>query len=186
MMAMRPDAKALLLHAPIEGYLRSIAKKEMWGRIWVRDVLIGTAKDGYLVGSFSTEELLKLTDLQVAALGWLSQHKLYAQIAEKFGPDRVRIIDSDTFLANQKPVLRRLAQFFDIDLTAGQIDAIITGPAFTTHSKDAVAFDADLRRDEQATLASLHGAEIDMVAKWAIAVAENQEIDLEPATALLR
>ena len=189
-LKLRPESKTLLLYAPLESYLQSIAKKEMWGRIWVRDVLIGTLKDGYAVGGFSTEELLQLTDLQVAAVGWLSQHAAFAKIIETIGPDRVRTLDSDSFLANQETTLHALNQFFDLDMTSQKIAEVRNGPAFTSHSKmdqakrDTV-FDADTRKAEQNEMAALHGSEINMVAKWAKAVAESQQINLEIGCRLL-
>eukprot|EP01137_Pigoraptor_chileana_P025078 Opistho-2@94009 len=46
MMAMKPDAKALLLYAPLEQYLSSIARKGMWSRLWVRELLVKQLRDG--------------------------------------------------------------------------------------------------------------------------------------------
>ncbi|WP_417819103.1 hypothetical protein, partial [Tritonibacter scottomollicae] len=182
-LKLRPESRALLLYAPLESYLQSIAKKEMWGRIWVRDVLIGTLKDGYAVGGFSQEELLKLTDLQVAAIGWLSQHAAFGKIAETIGADRVKTLDSDSFLANQATTIRSLNQFFDLGMSHEKIEQTLAGPAFNSHSKldqdkRGATFDAKTRQMEQSQMAALHGAEIDMVAQWTKAVADSQHINL--------
>jgi hypothetical protein len=183
-LKLRPQAKALLLYAPLESYLQSIAKKEMWGRIWVRDVLIGTLKDGYAVGGFSPEELLQLTDLQVAAIGWLSQHAAFARIIGTIGPDRVATLDSDSFLANQQTTVSALNRFFALDMSDEKISQILDGPAFTSHSKldqaeRGAVFDAKARKEEQSEMAALHGSEINMVCQWAKAVADSQKIKLE-------
>ena len=183
-LKLRPEAKALLLYAPLESYLQSIAKKEMWGRIWVRDVLIGTLKDGYAVGGFSPEELLQLTDLQVAAVGWLSQHAAFARIIEAIGPDRVATLDSDSFLANQQMTLTALNRFFGLGMSDGKIAETLNGPAFNSHSKldqakRGAVFDANARKAEQSEMAALHGSEINMVSQWAKAVAESQQIRME-------
>lgn len=190
MLQMRPESKALLLYAPIEGFLKSIAKKEMWGRIWVRDVLIGTLKDGYAIGGFSSDELLQLTDLQVAAIGWLSQHAFFAKIIEEMGADRVKTLDSDTFLAQSPETIAALSDLYGLDMTDEQIDAVIQGPAFTSHSKLDQAkrgeiFDAKARDQEQQKVAEVHGAEIDMVATWTKAVADSQGIELNIGSRLL-
>jgi len=190
MLRMRPEAKALLLYAPIEGFLKSIAKKEMWGRIWVRDVLIGTLKDGYAIGGFSQDELLQLTDLQVAAIGWLSQHALFAKIIEKIGPDRVKTLDSDTFLAQSPATIAALSDLYGLAMNGSRIEAVIQGPAFTSHSKLDQAkrgeiFDAKTREREQQKVAEVHGAEIDMVATWTKAVADSQGIKLDIGSKLL-
>lgn len=183
-LKLRPQSKALLLYAPLESYLQSIVKKEMWGRIWVRDVLIGTMKDGYAVGGFSTEELLRLTDLQVAAIGWLSQHAAFSKIIEAIGSDRVMTLDSDTFLANQADTMRSLNQFFTLEMTDEQISQTLDGPAFKSHSKldqttPGTLFTAETRQEEQRQMAVVHGAEVEMVTAWAKAVAESQRINLD-------
>ncbi len=190
MMAMHPGAKALFLYAPIESFLQSIAKKEMWGRKWVRDLLVGIARDRYLVGGMDTEELLQLTDLQVAALAWLSQHNLFADIAKKVGQDRVRYLDSASFLGNQAEVMERLTDWFDLDLQPGQLEQVLDGPAFTTHSKldknvPGQIFDAVSRAEEQAHAADLHGEEIAMVTEWIASVAKQFEVQLDPEPRLL-
>ena len=189
-LKLRPESKALLLYAPLESYLQSIVKKEMWGRIWVRDVLIGTLKDGYAVGGFSTEQLMQLTDLQVAAIGWLSQHAAFAKIIETIGPDRVKTLDSDSFLVRQRETVMALNQLFDLGMSDESIVQTLDGPAFKSHSKLDQAkrgeiFDATARQEEQNHMAELHGAEIDMVAQWAKAVAESQNIKLEMESRLL-
>ena len=183
-LKLRPESKALLLYAPLESYLQSIVKKEMWGRIWVRDVLIGTLKDGYAIGGFSTEQLLQLTDLQVAAIGWLSQHAAFAKIIETIGSDRVQTLDSDSFLGNQKSTISALDQFFHLRMDDKEIEKTLEGPAFTSHSKLDQAkrgevFDATIRQQEQDQMAALHGSEIDMVTQWTKAVADNQGMKLE-------
>ncbi|MFK7840965.1 MAG: hypothetical protein AB8B54_01765, partial [Sphingorhabdus sp.] len=120
-LQLRQQSKALLLYAPLESYLQSIVKKEMWGRIWVRDVLIGTLKDGYAIGGFSQDQLLQLTDLQVAAIGWLSQHAAFAKIVETIGSDRVTTLDSDSFLSNQRTALQSLNRFFRLNMDDDKI-----------------------------------------------------------------
>ncbi len=190
MLRMRPEAKALLLYAPIEGFLKSIAKKEMWGRIWVRDVLIGTLKDGYAIGGFSNDELLKLTDLQVAAIIWLSQHALFAKIVDTIGPDRVKTMDSDTFLAQSPATIAALSDLYGLKLSDAQIDAVTQGPAFTSHSKldqgtPGQVFDAKARDEEQQKVAQVHGAEIEMVATWTKAVAESTGIKMAIGSQLI-
>lgn len=190
MLMSRPEAKALLLYAPIESFLRSIAKKEMWGRIWVRDVLIGTRQDGYLIDGFTGEDLLKLTDLQVAAIGWLSQHAAFAKIIDAIGKDRVRTLDSDTLLARSSETIAALSELFDLDFDDDRLQQILNGPAFTSHSKleqnepDKI-FDAEARQLEQDNIAKLHGNEITMVATWTKAVADSQNIKFSLSSKLI-
>ena len=189
-LKLRPESRALQLYAPLQSYLKSIAKKEMWGRIWVRDVLLGTLKDGYAIGGFSHEQLLQLTDLQVAAVGWLSQHAAFAKVIEVIGSDRVKMLDSDSFLSHQRETMTALNDLFDLRMDAETIDKCLDGPAFNSHSKldqgkRGEVFDAKARKREQDEIEKQYGTEIEMVATWAKAVAESQGINLEIGSKLI-
>lgn len=178
-LELAPNARAVLLYAPIESYLQSIAKKELWGRRWVRDVLIGTIADGMLLGGFEDQNLLELTDLQVAALGWLSQFALFKQLEADFGRDRILIQDSASLLADTSSVMRGLYGHCGLTLTPDQFETALSGPAFTTHSKDTSAsFSAEDRAKEQIDMARVHGEEIRLVTQWTEAVAQSQGLSL--------
>ncbi|WP_432200995.1 hypothetical protein ACRAQ7_01755 [Erythrobacter sp. W53] len=185
-LELRPDTRALLLYAPIDSYLKSIAKKGMWGRRWVRQVIISTIEDGMLIGGFEGQNLLELTDLQVAAIGWLSQHALFTRLQSRFGESRIRTLDSVSLLADQSGVMRQLVTHFQLRVPNEQFIQMMNGPAFTTHSKDSsVEFDSGKRDQEQADMAEIHGEEIDMVAQWTQAVAQSQGLSLSLPGALL-
>ena len=174
LLAMRTDSKALLLHSPLETYLKSIAKKAMDGRLWVRDLLIKLLKEGLVDLGFAPEDYLGQTDLQVAAVGWLAQQALFARLAGEF-PDRVRTLDSETLLARPVDVMRALGDFYGLALNVGEI---VEGPAFTTHSKSKAAFGSAARTAEYDTAAMLHGDEIGKVLVWAEAVAKNAAVTM--------
>jgi len=177
-LAMRGGTNALLLYAPLEIYLRSIAKKEMTGRLWVRDLLGKLLKEGLIDLGFTTEDYLGLTDLQVAAVGWLAQHALFTRLAHEFGPDRVRTLDSETLLARPVEVVGALSQLYGLNLSIPQVSSIVEGPAFTTHSKHAGSFGAQTRAAEYTQAALLHEDELRKVGIWAEAVATAAELSM--------
>ncbi len=173
MLGLRPDATALLLHAPLDTYLRSIAKKGMWGRIWVRDLLIKLIKDGLVDLGFEDEAYLGLTDLQAAAVGWIAQQALFARLVMQFGAGRIKTLDSETIMAQPAATITALAAHFGVDLNAAEVGAVVDGPAFKTHSKSGAGFDAGARQAEYDAAAAVHGNELQKVAVWAKAVADN-------------
>ncbi|MGQ0588829.1 MAG: hypothetical protein ACT4N8_04755 [Sphingosinicella sp.] len=179
MLAMRPDARALLLYAPLRIYLGSIAKKGMWGRLWVRELFVKLGRSGLLDYGFSSEEILRQTDLQIAAIGWLGQHRLFGQLAERH-PDRVRTLDSETLLARPDGALHALSDLYGLALDEGAAARLAESDAFTRHSKGGEKFGAAERQAEQRDAAAVHAEEIDKVAVWAEAVAESagQSLDL--------
>lgn len=182
---MRPNSKALLLHAPLKSFLRSLAAKNMWGRIWARDNVIGIMDDQDLISGFTSADLLRLTDIQIAAVGWLSEHARFAQIVQKYGSDRIKTLDSEAFLSNKRDTIASLGSFFELGLDSDRLAEVLAGPAFTQHSKDFSKFDTDARLDQHSGVDEAHGEEIDMVVQWTAAVAQSQNIALELPSPLL-
>jgi len=185
MLTMRPHARALLLHAPLAAYLGSIVRKGMWGRLWVRDLLVKQLGDGLHDFGFGPADYLGQTDLQIAAMGWLAQHALFARMAKAFGQARVRTLDSETLVAQPAETMRALAALFDLRLADAQVAAVVAGPAFATHSKFGQVFGAEARAAEQANTAALYRDEIDKVAAWTAAVAASAGVSMMPPAALL-
>lgn len=180
MLTLRPAAAALLLHAPLRTFLGSVARKGMWGRLWVRELLVKQLKDGLVWPGMTIDDYLGQTDLQVAASGWLAQHALFTRLAARF-PDRVRTLDSRALMAEPAAAMAALAVLFGLDL---DVPTVVAGPAFATHSKDGSAFDAAARETELAT-ADVHADEIDKVAIWAEAVAATVGLSLTLPAPLL-
>ena len=185
MLGIRPDARALQLYAPIEDFLSSIAVKGMWGRKWVRTLLIGQARDTMLSHRFTTEELLELTDLQVAGLGWLSQLAQFARMREKYGTDRVAICDSVSLLRDPAATVAAAYGKFDIALDPADVDTIAQGGAFTQNSKDRSAYSAVERREQLDRTRASHAEEIGMVAEWVRRLASDIGLDAHPSQSLL-
>ncbi len=178
MLALHPDAKALLLHAPLPVFLASVARKGMWCRLWARELLEGYLGDGVVALGFASDDYFRLTDLQVAAVGWLAQHRLFAAIAERFGPERILAVDSEAMLAAAGANIERIALHFSIAVDSRLAAEIAGGPAFTRHSKSREAFDAAARAAQRAAAEAAHGDEIAKVTQWAGAVAEAAGIPL--------
>ena len=183
MLALRPEARAILLYAPLRTYLASIAKKGLDGRLWVRTLLTGMIDDGLIDLGFSARDYLGQTDLQVAAVGWLAHQQLFTRMVEQFGPDRVRTLDSATLMNDPRAALSAMAALFG--LPADAIDAIAEGPAFRTHSKFGTAFDAVSRDAEHRDASETHRDEIDKVTRWAEAVAASAGFSPKPPAPLL-
>ena len=184
MLALRPDARALLLRAPLRTYLGSIAKKGLDGRLWVRTLLLGLLDDGLVDLGFATRDYVGQSDLQVAAVGWLAQQAMFQGLVQRFGPDRVRTLDSETLTADPSATMARLAKLFGMALDDAALAEIVAGP-FTRHSKDDIAFAAADRSEENRQAAAIHADEIDKVAQWAEVVAQGAGVALNPPAPLM-
>jgi hypothetical protein len=185
MVALRPQSRAILLHAPLPDFLRSIARKGLWGRRWVRELFIGQLRDGMVDLGLGEQHYLDLTDLQVAAAGWLAQQGAFARLVERFGAARVRTLDSGTLMARPGEAMRALSDLFGFGLDEAAIEGILAGPAFTSHSKSNAGFSAADRLAEQRDAALTHADEIEKVAVWAEAVAAAAGVPMRLEAPLL-
>lgn len=180
-VAMRPDLRALLLHAPLEVFLASVARKEIEGRAWVRELMWKLIQLGQAERfGFTTEELYRQTDLQVAALGWLSQHALFAEAAQRH--DGFRSIDSETLMARPRDCLLALEDAFAIDY---DVEAAVSGPAFRTHSKDRSGFSPEQREKEREAGRLLHAREVGIVMEWTQRLADHAGVPMRLPAPLL-
>ena len=181
---LRPQSNALLLYAPLGTFLRSVAKKGMWCRLWVRELLLGQLQDGIVDLGFEPKDYLAQTDLQVAATGWLAQQALFAGLIQRY-PERVRSLDSVTLLARSDEVLARMSDHFGLGWSPAHIEAILAGPAFNTHSKFGTGFTPKDRDAEHRDAAAVHAEEIEKVTIWAEKVAETAGVPLTLKAPLL-
>ena len=183
MLTLRPDARAVLLHAPLETFLGSVARKGMWCRLWVRELLEGYLIDRAVDLGFEAKDYLRQTDLQVAAVGWLAQHALFHGLVARFG-GRIATLDSETLTELPEAVLGPVAQHFGLALNSAAAREIASGPIFRRHSKFGTDFSPDDRRREQAEANASHGEEIAQVAEWARVVASAAGITMELPNAI--
>ncbi len=186
LLALRPESRALFLYAPLETFLISVARKGLWCRLWVRELLEGQLRDGFIQLGFTPEELFRQTDLQIAAVGWLAQHMHFARLAQKLGRQRLRSLDADRMTARPAEAIAAAAAQFGLALDAAGVAAIAAGPAFSRHSKSGAAFTPEDRRAEYAQARVAYGDEIDKVLEWANAVAASAGIAMEGPFPLLQ
>ena len=174
-LAMRPTSKAIILYAPLSVFLLSVARKGLWCRLWCRELLEGQFADGIVDLGFDPGDFFRQTDLQLAAVGWLAQQKLFHSMTQKFGAERIATLDSERLTANPGKALSAAASHFGLGDHAAANDM---HPAFGTHSKFGGSFRTEDRRAEYALAQTAHGDEIDKVVIWAEAVAQSANIPL--------
>ena len=180
-LAMRPTSKAIILYAPLSVFLLSVARKGLWCRLWCRELLEGQIADGIVDLGFELGDFFRQTDLQVAVVGWLAQQKLFHDMTQKFGAERIATLDSERLTANPGKALSTAASHFGLGDHAAANDA---HPAFGTHSKFGGSFRTEDRRAEYALAQTAHGDEIEKVLIWAKAVAQSANIPLTLAHSL--
>jgi len=169
LLDLRPQARAILLYRDLPAYLRSIAKRGMFGRIWARRHLSAIRNEANFNAGFSPDDLLLQTDLQAAGYGWLIQHAQFAALASKW-PDRVRMLEAGEFLANREETLARTAAWFDLDLPPAMIADVVAGAAFSEDSKRLGQLFGEGGSDSRSPV---DDDEVRMVTQWVEAVASH-------------
>ncbi|MCC7395205.1 MAG: hypothetical protein IT553_10195 [Sphingomonadaceae bacterium] len=177
-LQLRGDAQALLLHTGLRQFLGSVARKGLWCRLWARELVEGQLRDGMVKLGLDAQAMFRLSDLQVAAVGWLAQHQLFAEMAGQFGRARVATLNAEDLLADRQATLAKLLDHFAMAGGRELAGQLANGPAFTRHSKFGSSFDAAARVEERRLSEATHGEEIAMVEQWAAAVAANAGIEM--------
>lgn len=186
LLALRRESRAIFLYAPLETFLTSVARKGLECRLWVRELADGYLTDNYLSPlGLTPHDVLRQSDLQVAAVGWLAQHAHFAQLSAKLGPERLRSLDCDTLTADPAAALIAVARHYGLALDAQAVAEILAGPTFTRHSKSGTAYSVDARTADYAAARAAHSDEIGMVAVWTEAVAANAGLTLRGPSPLL-
>lgn len=177
MMMLRPDSRAVFLYAPLEVFLGSVARKGLWCRLWVRELLDYQRQLGMVPFGLSEGDYFRLTDLQVAAIGWLTQYQLFSTL--RAGPlgARILMLTSEQLTDAHAGQLPAIAQHFGLDAAARA--QVAASPELTRHSKFGQDFSAEDRvREREAALAS-HADEIEKVALWAREVARRISLTID-------
>lgn len=180
LLALRPEARALVVHTELKLFLASVARKGLWARLWVRQLAEGFFRDGVVQPlGFAPDDLARLTDLQVAALGWLAQQRIFAMLAKGCQPGRVRGLAAEQLTPEPGLMLDAVANHFGLSAEPALRAALAEAPALRRHSKSGESFDMAARRSEQLRALELHGAEIEAVLTWSQACADQAGISME-------
>jgi hypothetical protein len=184
-LELRRDARAVLMYSPLPVFLRSVAKKGLWGRTWARQLFQTLRPTATFDTGFSGDESFRQSDLQIAGLCWLMHHAQFVRAVSRFG-ERVRTLDSATLLASPDRALLGVSELFDLGLTREVATSIASGPAFSENSKSmSQGYDRVVRAEEHAAVDAAHGEEIGMVVNWVESVAQHCGVPMTIAAPLV-
>ena len=186
LLALRPQAKAIILFAPLETFLVSVARKGMHCRLWARELLEGLIQEGVADLGFTPTDIFRQTDLQCAAVGWLVQHRLFVELFNRYGASRVRSLSSEQLLADPVATLTSAGSHFELAIDRLVASQVAAGPVFSRHSKSGERFDRKRRSLAYEEVRLAHSDEIAMVVEWARAVAVSAGLSFDLAEELAR
>ncbi len=173
MMLLRPEARAILVYAPLRDFLLSVARKGLWCRLWCRELLEGYLQEGFVDLGFEPRDYFRQSDLQVAAVGWLAQQAAFMRMLARFG-ERIATLDSRYLIDDPAGSAAAAARHYGLKgLTAGEF---AQHPAIGRDSKSGADFAPGQRDRDLAAAEAAYGEEISQVVGWAEAVAAQAGI----------
>ena len=162
-----PDARHLLLYSDIRAFLLSIAKKGEPGRAFARQLFTIFAMDGHEIARTAPRDLLKLSDLQIAALVWHMQIAGFLDAARTGGAGRVASLDGDRFLKAPEAGLLAVDGFLGLGLGAEHARSTADGPILGQDSKNpGQAYSAERRDAESRQTAEMIGPALEAIIEW--------------------
>jgi hypothetical protein len=157
--------RMLLLYSDCESFVLSIARQGRAGFAYVRDLFRSLAADGHPAARWPAAELLRLTDLELAALVWRMQMDAMEAASARLG-DRARSLDCRILLDDPDQVLPRVDDFFGLGLGRERLAEVADGPLFRLDAKrPGMGFDSRARNEERAGLKAHLGADLPAVLK---------------------
>ena len=157
------QGRMLLLHSDCESFVLSVARRGRTGFAHVRDRFRSLAADGHPAGAWPAAELLRLTDLELAALVWRMQMDALETASARLG-ERARSLDFRQLLEEPDLVLPEIDDFFGLGLGRARLETVAGGPLFQRDAKQSgQAFDAQARGEERARLRAQLGADLPAV-----------------------
>ena len=154
--AADPQARAILLHLPLRPYLLAILRSERH-RTWLGNVT--TLLAAHL------GDLSRLSDAERAAALWRAQIDAFARTLAAM--PNARALDAEALFAEPAAAIKAAARHLAVPIADAALDATVTGPLFTTYSKDpSRAFDNAARVARNAELERAIASELDAAEAW--------------------
>jgi len=166
---LRGDTQILCLQTPLDQMLASLASKGSEGRMGARRLFTGLQNARMSCVALSEAQVREHSDLQLAAIAWLSTQKMIWAAASSFGAERVRSIDSEHLLGRPCESVTAIAGHFRTSL---DVPARLASGVLAQHAKTGEPYDARKRANALRQTLRVHGTEINAVVDWARKVAD--------------
>ena len=102
LMKANDQSRALLLHSDLKSFLISLLKKGEEGRAFARNLFNIFSLDSVEVKQLDHNQLMRMTDLQIAALTWHLQLEHYQDSVQLFDSSRLNSLHCDRLIADPK------------------------------------------------------------------------------------
>jgi hypothetical protein len=168
LMAAHPNSKALLLHSDLRSFLTSTLKKGEQGRGFARHLFNIFLMDSAEAKQLSSQQLMRMTDLQIAAITWHLQfeHMIEAQL--KFDQSRIRSLHCDRLLEDSEKKLSSIIDHFEAsELTKNFAELMANAPLDSDAKVPEQSFTADDRKSQYGSIQEQFEESLTTIIAWA-------------------
>lgn len=165
LLEAKEEARAVIVTNTLREFLEAVARKGLMGRQWGRQVYFAAASYAGRTEEFAGH-VPGMTDLQVAAFGWLLTQNWFQ--SKRLAPyaDRIEVLHSLDFIARRGETIASASAHLGLGLEQQDFDAIMNGPVFETDAKTGVDYSAKAAADEARYRSAVLDEEIEEVAAW--------------------
>lgn len=161
------SGKMLFLYSDLASFLMSVSKGRLKLHKYARQLFANIAGDDGRELPWSVSTLVRMSDLEIAAVAWHLQIAEFRRGWQALAPGRGASLDCDAFFLDPADAMARLDAFFGYGLGAEQIRRVVDGPMLQHHAKAPdEAFNYRARQDANMAIRTLHGADINRVVAW--------------------
>ena len=173
MAEVHPSSQILCLQTPMDEMLLSLALRGHEGRMSARKIAVSISDSNLGIGRLGDRDLAEHTDLQLAALAWLSMQKMMVDAALRLGSERAGSVTTGQLMQKTGETVGAVASHFRLGL---DVDKRLADGILGRHSKTGEPFSAERRAERIAAGLRIHQAEIEPVVDWAGDIAERAGI----------
>ena len=168
LMATHTESKALFLHSDLKSFLISLLKKGEEGRGFARQLFNIFFMDSAEAQLLQQNQLLRMTDMQVAAIAWHLQLENYFDAFAEFNADKVKSLHCDRLLDSSNDILTKVVSNFDLIKLEENIDQLLEHAPLQKNSKTpGKAFTAEDRKAEHNQTEQLYRDSLNAIIPWA-------------------
>ncbi|MEM9014873.1 MAG: hypothetical protein AAGB02_07170 [Pseudomonadota bacterium] len=185
-LVARSGARTLFLYGGLTDFLVSVIKKGEACRAFIRKQFSIFAMDETAAGRIPAPQLVRFTDLQIAALVWRHQLELFQHILETDERGGPASLDFLQLLDAPARTLQIVAQHFDLPISSEDVSNAVNGPVFLTDAKFAdKAYGAAQRQKDVDTILGRHRDEIAGIENWAMNLTLDRPLAPTPPRPLI-
>jgi hypothetical protein len=154
------------LSTPVRRFVLSILKVE-FRRQWVRRRVNQMSTRHELAELFQDVDVARLNDAQAACCMWMADRLLSQRLSSSDNCNRVLVVDGDEVADHPLEALSGIAKAGGFAVSEHQLEAVVSHPLFTRHSKDwSIPYNAASRQQELERLEQRWGKEAQMAINW--------------------